>query len=99
LFDLPDEFHGTFVTGATMSNFAGLALGREWIAGQYGKSIRNDGLHAIPPITVLSGEAHSSIFKALSMLGMGRNSLKVVSKLKGNREAVDVTAPNLAFRN
>lgn len=90
LFDLPEEFHGTFVTGATMSNFAGLAMGREWIASQYGVSMRNDGLKAIPPITVLSGEAHSSIFKALSMLGMGRNSLKIVSKIDGNREAVDI---------
>jgi glutamate/tyrosine decarboxylase-like PLP-dependent enzyme len=92
LFDLPEEFHGTFVTGATMSNFAGLAMGREWIASQYGVSIVNDGLQAIPSITVLSGEAHSSIFKSLSMLGIGRNSLKIVPKVDGNREAVDVKA-------
>jgi glutamate/tyrosine decarboxylase-like PLP-dependent enzyme len=92
LFDLPAEFHGTFVTGATMSNFAGLAMGREWAAGHYGVSIRNDGVSAMPPVPVLSAEAHSSIFKALSMLGMGRNSLKSVPKLKGNREAVDIKA-------
>jgi glutamate/tyrosine decarboxylase-like PLP-dependent enzyme len=92
LFDLPADFHGTFVTGATMSNFAGLAMGREWAAGHYGVSIRNDGVGAMPPVPVLSAEAHSSIFKALSMLGMGRNSLKPVPKLGGNREAVDVKA-------
>ena len=92
LFGLPEGFHGTFVTGATMSNFAGLALGREWVASRHGKSIRQDGLQAIPPVTVLSGEAHSSIFKALSMLGLGRGSLKAVPKLGGNREAVDVQA-------
>jgi glutamate/tyrosine decarboxylase-like PLP-dependent enzyme len=92
LFRLPEDFHGTFVTGATMSNFAGLALGREWIASRYGKSVRQEGLHAIPPVTVLSGEAHSSIFKALAMLGLGRSSLKAVPKLEGNREAVDAAA-------
>jgi glutamate/tyrosine decarboxylase-like PLP-dependent enzyme len=98
LFDLPAEFHGTFVTGATMSNFAGLAMGREWVADHYGASISRDGLRAIPPIPVLSAEAHSSIFKALSMLGIGRNSLKNIAKLGGNREAVDVNALELSLR-
>lgn len=98
LFDLPAEFHGTFVSGATMSNFAGLALGREWVAAHYGKSIREDGLQSIPPVTVLSGEAHSSIFKALSMLGLGRNSLKAVPKSENNREAVDIGALEESLR-
>lgn len=98
LFELPDEFQGTFVSGATMSNFAGLAMGREWIAGQYGVNITNEGLQGIPPINVLSGEAHSSIFKSLSMLGMGRNSLKIIPKIDDNREAVDVEALELRLR-
>lgn len=92
LFGLPADFHGSFVSGATMSNFAGLAAGREWVARQLGTTLVDDGLHAIPPIPVLSGEAHSSAFKALVMLGMGRNSLRAVSRLPGDREAVDVAA-------
>jgi glutamate/tyrosine decarboxylase-like PLP-dependent enzyme len=92
LFGLPRSFHGTFVTGATMSNFAGLAMAREWIAQQLNTSIVNDGLHAIPPIPVLSGEPHSSIYKALVMLGMGRRCLRAVDQLSGDREAVDVAA-------
>jgi glutamate/tyrosine decarboxylase-like PLP-dependent enzyme len=51
---------------------------------------RTATVQAIPPITVLSGEAHSSIFKSLSMLGMGLRSLQKVKKVEGNREAVDV---------
>jgi len=92
LFGLPPTFTGTFVTGATMANFAGLATGREWIARQFGKSVALDGLRAVPPIAVLSGEAHSSIFKVLSMAGLGRNSLRAVATPPGDREAVDVEA-------
>jgi glutamate/tyrosine decarboxylase-like PLP-dependent enzyme len=75
-----------------MSNLVGLAIAREWVAQQHQRSIANEGLQAIPPITVLSGIAHSSIYKALAILGMGRQSLKPVPLLPGNREAVDVAA-------
>jgi glutamate/tyrosine decarboxylase-like PLP-dependent enzyme len=92
LFDLPASFSGTFVTGATMANFAGLAVAREWMGQQYGKSIAQDGLQSIPPVTILSCEAHSSSFKALSMLGLGKNNLKTVPSLPENREALDITA-------
>ncbi|HNH78784.1 MAG TPA: pyridoxal-dependent decarboxylase [Anaerolineales bacterium] len=90
LFGLPASFSGTFVTGATMSNFAGLAIAREWIGRQHGKSVSQEGLQAIPPVRILSCEAHASSFKALGMLGLGRNSLKVIPRLPENREAVDV---------
>lgn len=90
LFGLPESFSGVFVSGATMSNFAGLAIAREWIGQQYGKSISQEGLHAIPSVKVLSCEAHSSSFKALGMLGLGRSSLKVIPKLHGEREAVNI---------
>ncbi|MBL8046473.1 MAG: aspartate aminotransferase family protein [Anaerolineales bacterium] len=92
LFGLPDSFSGTFVTGATMANFAGLALAREWAAQQNGFSAAQNGLQALPPIRVFSGEAHSSTYKALAMLGLGRASLQKVKVLSGNREAVEVAA-------
>lgn len=92
LFGLPSSFSGTFVSGATMSNFAGLAIAREWIGRQYGKSISQEGLHAIPPVKILSCEAHSSSFKSLGLLGLGRGSLKAVPSLTSDREAVDVIA-------
>src|SRR4028118_137177 len=58
LFGLPADFHGSFVSGATMSNFAGLAAGREWVARQLGTTVVDDGLHAIPPIPGVGGAAH-----------------------------------------
>ncbi|MDX2139481.1 MAG: pyridoxal-dependent decarboxylase [Chloroflexota bacterium] len=90
LFGLPDAFSGVFVSGATISNFVGLATAREWIAQQRGMSAAQDGLYGMQSIPVFSAAPHSSALKALAMLGMGRKHLIAVDKLPGNREAVDI---------
>lgn len=89
LFGLPDAFTGAFVTGATMSNVTGLAIARQWVGKQQGYNVAQNGLRE--PITILSGTPHSSVYKALAMLGLGRDSLQRVACLK-NREAIDVHA-------
>ncbi|GIH90458.1 pyridoxal phosphate-dependent decarboxylase family protein [Planobispora siamensis] len=88
LFGLPGEHEGTLVSGATMSNFTGLAVGRQWLGERAGISVADQGLAALGPVTVLSGSPHSSIGKAVSMLGLGRSALRRVEVLPG-REAVD----------
>jgi glutamate/tyrosine decarboxylase-like PLP-dependent enzyme len=89
LFGLRPDYAGAFVSGATMSNLVGLAVAREWLGERQGVSVAHAGVGALGDITVLSGEPHSSVYKALSVLGMGRDSLRRVRKLPG-REAVDV---------
>jgi glutamate/tyrosine decarboxylase-like PLP-dependent enzyme len=89
LFQLSSEFSGTFVSGATMANFVGLALGRQWVAHQLGIDVSQKGLFALPKIHIASGAPHSSIYKALSMLGMGRESVDLISCLS-ERESIDV---------
>ncbi|MEV4246257.1 pyridoxal-dependent decarboxylase [Streptosporangium canum] len=89
LFGLSPEHEGAFVSGATMSNFTGLAIAREWLGEQLGVSVAERGAAALGPVHVLSGSPHSSIGKALSMLGLGRSAIRGVDHLPG-REAVDV---------
>lgn len=86
-----DGHSGAFVSGATMSNFVGLAIAREWLGEQRGISVAELGVGALGEVAVLSGAPHSSVYKALSMLGLGRDRVRLVPTLPG-REAVDVEA-------
>ncbi|MGW3145976.1 pyridoxal phosphate-dependent decarboxylase family protein [Streptomyces sp. NPDC001177] len=90
LFGLGAEHSGAFVTGATASNTVGLAIAREWLGERLGVSVSREGAAALGPVDVLSGSPHSSVPKALSVLGIGRDRLRHVPLLPGNREAVDV---------
>ena len=91
LFGLPDSFVGTFVSGATVSNFVGLAQARQWIGQQQGVNVAEDGLWGIRPFPILAATPHSSSKKALAMLGLGRQAITPVPTLP-NREAMDVAA-------
>src|SRR5271157_579785 len=74
LLKLPAGCGGAFVTGATMANFSGLAAARHALLIREGWNVEEDGLAGAPPITVIAGaEAHSSVLKALAMLGLGRS--------------------------
>ncbi|MFJ3924030.1 pyridoxal phosphate-dependent decarboxylase family protein [Streptomyces sp. NPDC090022] len=96
LFGLTAAHTGTFVSGATMSNATGLAVAREWLGERLGVRPSEDGAAALGPVRVLSGAPHSSIAKALSVLGLGRRSLVTVPTLPG-REAVDPAALDRAL--
>ncbi|NUR68572.1 MAG: aspartate aminotransferase family protein [Streptomyces sp.] len=97
LFGLGEAHSGAFVTGATTSNTVGLAIAREWLGERLGVSVSREGVAALGPVDVLSGSPHSSIGKALSVLGIGRDRLRSVPVLAGNREAVDVAALDRAL--
>ncbi|MFC7528233.1 pyridoxal phosphate-dependent decarboxylase family protein [Actinoplanes sp. GCM10030250] len=90
LFGLGAVHSGAFVSGATMSNTVGLAIGREWLGEQLGVEVARQGVAALGPVPVLSGAPHSSIYKALAMLGLGRDAVRRIPTLPG-REAVDLT--------
>jgi len=73
LLGLPEGTGGAVVTGATMANFSALAAARYTLLKRAGWDVEGDGLFGAPPITVVVGEeVHSSLVKALGMLGLGR---------------------------
>jgi glutamate/tyrosine decarboxylase-like PLP-dependent enzyme len=73
VFRLPPQCAGAFVTGATMANFTALAAARHALLRDAGWDVEARGLFGAPPITVVVGEeAHPALFKALGMLGLGR---------------------------
>jgi glutamate/tyrosine decarboxylase-like PLP-dependent enzyme len=87
LLGLPQTFNGGFVTGATMANFTGLAVGRQWAGLQKNNNIAREGIKT--DIKVFSAVPHSSAIKSLAMLGMGSNNIIVIKTIEGNREAID----------
>jgi len=79
LLGLPDETVAGFVSGASIATMCGLAAGRYAILKRLGWDVNEDGLFGAPPIRVIASEqAHSTVFKALALLGFGRRRVEQV---------------------
>jgi len=73
LLGLPAQSGCGFVTCATTANFAALAAARHALLARAGWDVEGQGLFGAPPLTVVVGEeVHSSMEKALAMVGFGR---------------------------
>ena len=80
LFGLPESWGGVLTTGATMANFVALATARRWWAKRHDVDVDADGLAGLPSVPVFSsGYVHATAYKALGMLGIGRDSVRVVA--------------------
>ena len=76
---LPSGAEGALCTGATMANFTCLAAARNKVLADAGWNVDRDGLFGAPAITVVVGEeAHATLYKVLSMLGLGRERVVTV---------------------
>ena len=86
---LPASAEGALVTGATMANFTCLAAARNWTLQRHGWDVDRRGLFGAPaPTVVLGEEAHATIYKVLSMLGLGRERvLRVPVDAQGRMRA------------
>jgi glutamate/tyrosine decarboxylase-like PLP-dependent enzyme len=74
--DMPAVAEGALVTGATMANFTCLAAARNATLQKHGWDVDRQGLFGAPALTVVLGEeAHATIYKVLSMLGLGRDRI------------------------
>ena len=79
LLGLPRDCTGAFVTGTTAADVSSLAAARQFLLESVGWDADADGLFGAPPITVIaSAETHSTLFKALSVVGFGRRRVVTV---------------------
>ncbi len=97
LFGIPASWGGVLTTGATMANFVGLAAARRWWAERHGVDVDERGFARLPAPPVLSsGYIHVSATKALAMLGMGRATVRRLSRDDAGR--LDLGALEAALR-
>lgn len=93
------EWSGVFTTGATASNVLGLACGREYIVNERIKSrlgpnaeesvgslslLKACRIAGVEEINIFTTMAHSSLFKASSILGLGRACVHHVGTSNGD---------------
>ena len=64
-------FGGTLTSGGSLANLMGLAMAREAVAPA------ND-TGAVPGVVYASSEVHMSIGKAVALLGLGRDNLRLL---------------------
>ena len=89
LFGLPAGT-AVFVSGASMANTTALAAARDHQLAQAGWDVQADGLFGAPELTVVIGEyAHSTVLKALGLVGLGRNRVRRVPADEQGRMRAD----------
>ena len=99
LLALPAGSAAIFVTGAAMANTAALAAARDQQLARAGWDVQADGLSGAPELTVIAGEnAHSTLIKALGLIGIGRNRVRRVpaddqGRMRASRLPEDVRGP------
>ena len=74
-FGLPDAAGGLIVSGSSMANILGLAAARHKHGGA---DLRERGLRGKPLVAYGSAQAHSSLAKAMELLGLGREALRSI---------------------
>ena len=71
---MPVDTEVAFVTGATVANASCLAAARDHQLAAAGWDVPANGLFGAPELTVVVGaQAHSTLLKSLSMVGLGRD--------------------------
>jgi glutamate/tyrosine decarboxylase-like PLP-dependent enzyme len=98
LLGLPPGTAAGLVTGTSIATMTALAAGRNTLLRKHGWDVNADGLFGAPPIrVVISQQAHSSVLRALALLGLGNQRVELVpSDPQGRMDAtrLPVLDPN-----
>jgi glutamate/tyrosine decarboxylase-like PLP-dependent enzyme len=79
LLGLPPASGVGLTTGCQMAHFTCLAAARNRKLAETGWNVECDGLFGAPPVRVIAGaHAHTTVFAALRMLGLGSNRTEIV---------------------
>lgn len=79
IFHLPDTTVAGFVSGTSSANLCGLAAARNRLLKNQHWDVNSNGLFGAPNIRVVTGrQAHSTVIKAIGLLGFGQNSIEFV---------------------
>jgi glutamate/tyrosine decarboxylase-like PLP-dependent enzyme len=79
IFHLDDEFVAGFVSGSSMATFCGLAAARFSLLKEQNWDINKKGLINAPELRIVTGRhAHSTVLKAISLLGLGTDNIEWV---------------------
>jgi glutamate/tyrosine decarboxylase-like PLP-dependent enzyme len=90
LFNLPVGTAAGFVSGSSMATICGLAAGRNELLKRHGWDVNADGLFGAPNIRVIiSEQAHATAYKALSILGLGKERVERVPVDQEGRVIID----------
>ncbi len=77
---LPGDAGVGLTTGCQMAHFTCLAAARHRVLADAGWDVEADGLFGAPPVRLLVGaRAHTTVFSALRMLGLGSGRVDVVA--------------------
>ena len=80
LLGLPPETVAGFVSGTSSATFCGLAAARFRLLNNLGWNINDQGLFGAPRLRVVAGrQAHSTVLKAIALLGFGRDHIEWVN--------------------
>ena len=90
IFNLPDSTVAGFVSGTSAATLCGLLAARNRILANMGWDVREKGLFDAPkPRVILGEQAHSTVFKALSLIGFGSQDLELIPVDSHGRMKVD----------
>ncbi len=77
LFGLPENTAAGFVSGTSAANLCGLAAARYRILKRNDWDVNEKGLRNAPEIRIVTGkQAHSTVIKAVGILGLGKEDIE-----------------------